>query len=56
MVLGLREENRLNLFQNKIVNEIFGPNRDKDVEWRKLHDGDLRYSYLHLEWVKIGML
>jgi hypothetical protein len=38
----LREENRLRVFENRLLRGIFEPKR-KDVreEWRKLHKGAL---------------
>ena len=40
--LTLREESRLNVFENRVLRRIFGPKRD-DVtrEWRKLRDKEL---------------
>jgi hypothetical protein len=41
--LTLREENRLRVFENKVLRRIFGPKRDKmSGEWRKLHNEELR--------------
>jgi hypothetical protein len=37
--LTLREENRMNVFGNRVLRRIFGPNRDEVTgEWRKLHN------------------
>ena len=33
----LREESRLRVFENKILKQIFGPKRDENGEWRRLH-------------------
>jgi len=40
--LTLREEDRLKVFENRVLRRIFGPKRD-DVrgEWRKLHNEEL---------------
>jgi hypothetical protein len=42
----LREENRLRMFENRVMREIFGPKR-KEVreEWRKLHNEELYDMY-----------
>jgi hypothetical protein len=44
--MTLREEHRLQMFENRVLRRILGPGRD-DVteEWRKLHDGELRNLY-----------
>ena len=39
--LTLREESRLRAFENKILRRIFGPKRDANREWRRLHDEEL---------------
>jgi hypothetical protein len=37
--LTLREENRLKVFENRVLRRIFGPKRDEVMgEWRKLHN------------------
>ena len=35
--LTLREECRLKVSENKILRRIFGPKRDENGEWRRLH-------------------
>jgi hypothetical protein len=40
--LTLREEDRLRVFEKKVLRRIFGPKRDEViVEWRKLHNEKL---------------
>jgi hypothetical protein len=39
--LTLREENRLRVFENRVLRRIFGPKRDEDRSWRKLHNDEL---------------
>jgi len=40
------EENRLRLFENKVLRRIFGPKRDVVTgEWRKLHNEELNDLY-----------
>ncbi|KAJ4435556.1 hypothetical protein ANN_18172 [Periplaneta americana] len=44
--LTLREEQRLRVFENKVVRKIFGAKRDEVTgEWRKLHDAELHALY-----------
>jgi hypothetical protein len=37
----LREEQRLSVFENRVLRKIFGPKRDEDRSWRKLHNDEL---------------
>ena len=40
--LTLREEKRLQVFENKVLRKIFGPKRDDQTgELRRLHNGKL---------------
>jgi hypothetical protein len=44
--LKLREEHRLQVFENRLLRRIFGRERDEVTrEWRKLHNEDLRDFY-----------
>ncbi|KAJ4443576.1 hypothetical protein ANN_05250 [Periplaneta americana] len=44
--LTLREEQRLRVFENKILRKIFGAKRDEVTgEWRKLHNTELHALY-----------
>jgi hypothetical protein len=44
--LTLREENRLRVFENRVLRRIFGPKRDEVTgEWRKLHNEELHILY-----------
>jgi hypothetical protein len=44
--LTLREEQRLRVFENRVLREIFGPKRDEITgEWRKLHNEELQHLY-----------
>jgi hypothetical protein len=39
--LTLREERGLRVFENMILMRIFGPKRDENGEWRRLHNEEL---------------
>jgi hypothetical protein len=44
--LTLREEQRLRVFENRVLRRIFGPMRDKVTrEWRRLHNEELNDLY-----------
>jgi hypothetical protein len=44
--LTLKEENRLRVFEKKVLRRIFGPKRDEVTGgWRKLHNEELRDLY-----------
>jgi hypothetical protein len=46
--LHLRKEHRLRVFENRVL-KIFGPTRDEDRTWRKLHNDELHMDcVLHL--------
>jgi hypothetical protein len=45
--LALREENKLRVFENRVIRRIFGPRRDEVTrKWRKLHSEELHNLYL----------
>jgi hypothetical protein len=41
----LREQHRLRVFENRALKRIFGPKREEDGSWRKLHNDELRSLY-----------
>jgi hypothetical protein len=41
--LILREEHKLRVFENRVL--IFGPKREEDGSWRKLHNDELDSLY-----------
>jgi hypothetical protein len=41
----LREEHRLRVYENSVLRWIFGPRREEDRSWRKLHNGELHSLY-----------
>jgi hypothetical protein len=45
--LTLREEYNLMVFENKVLRKIFGPKREEDGSWRKLHNDGLYSFILH---------
>jgi hypothetical protein len=38
--LTLGEEHRLRVFENSVLRKIFGPKREEDRSWRKLHNDE----------------
>jgi hypothetical protein len=43
--LTLEQECRLRVFENTILRRIFGPKRDENGEWRRLHNEELHSLY-----------
>ena len=43
--LTLREESRLRIFENGILRRIYGPRRDENAGWRRLHNEELHSLY-----------
>jgi hypothetical protein len=41
----LGEEQRLRVFENRVLRKIFGPKREEDGSWRKLHNDELHDLY-----------
>jgi hypothetical protein len=41
----LGEEHRLRFFENRVLRKIFGPKREEDGSWRKLHNDELHDLY-----------
>jgi hypothetical protein len=42
----LREENRLRVFENKVLSRILGPQRDEVIgDWKTLHNAELNDMY-----------
>ena len=40
-----REERRVRIFENRILRRIFGPKRDENEDWRRLHNKKLLNLY-----------
>jgi len=46
LILILREERKLRVFENMVLRRIFGPRRDEVTgEWRRLHNEELNDLY-----------
>jgi hypothetical protein len=43
--LTLREEHTLRVSENRVLRRIFGPTREEDGSWRKLHNDELHSLY-----------
>jgi hypothetical protein len=41
----LREEHRLRVFENRVLRKIFGPKREEDGLWGKMHNDELHSLY-----------
>jgi hypothetical protein len=41
----LGEEHRLRVFENRVLRKIFGPKREEDGLWRKLHNDEIHDLY-----------
>jgi hypothetical protein len=41
----LRDERRLRVFGNRVLRRIFGPKREEDGSWRKLHNDEFQSLY-----------
>jgi len=54
LLLTLREECRLRVFENRVLRRIFGPKREEVTwEWRKPHNEELNdlYPLPNIVWV-----
>jgi hypothetical protein len=51
--LALREEHRLRVSENRVLRRIFGPKREEDGSWRKLHNDELHGLYSSLNIVRV---
>jgi hypothetical protein len=45
-----REEHRLKALEKRVLRRIFGPKREKDGSWRKLHNDELVGPVLFTEY------
>jgi hypothetical protein len=51
--LTSRKEHRLRVFEKRVLRRIFGPKREEDESWRKLHNYDLQGLYSSLNIVRM---
>jgi hypothetical protein len=51
--LTLGEEHRLRVFENRVLRKIFGPKREEDGSWRKLHNDELDDLYSSSNIVRV---
>jgi len=50
----MEEENRLRVFENRVLRRIFGPKRDEVTgEWRKLHNEEFNDLYTSSNIVRV---
>ena len=52
--LTLREESRQRVFENRILRRIFGPKRDENGEWIRLHNKELYSLYRSPNIVRVN--
>jgi hypothetical protein len=50
----LREEHRLRVFENRVLRRIFGPKREEDGSWRKLHNDQIHNLYSSPNIVRVN--
>jgi hypothetical protein len=53
MFLTLRKEHRLRVFENRMLRRIFGPKREEDGSWRKMHNDELHSLYSSSNIVRV---
>jgi hypothetical protein len=51
--LSLSERNIGTGFENRVLRRIFGPEREEDGSWRKLHNDELRSLYFSPNIVRV---
>jgi hypothetical protein len=49
----LGEDHRLRDFENRVLRQIFGPKREEDGSWRKLHNDELHDLYSSAKIVRV---
>ena len=52
--LTLSEECKLTVFENRILRQIFGPKREMNGEWRRLHKDEFLSLYLPFTYYSQG--
>jgi hypothetical protein len=51
--LTLRKKHRLRVSENRVLRRIFGPKREEDGSWRKLHNDEIHSLYSSQNIVKV---
>jgi len=51
--LALREEYRLRCSENRVLRRIFGPKREENVSWRKMHNDKFHSLYSSLNIFRV---
>jgi hypothetical protein len=51
--LTLREELRLRISEKRVLRKIYGPKREEDRSWRKLHNDELHGLYSSLTIIRV---
>jgi hypothetical protein len=51
--LTLGEEHRLRVFENRVLRRIFGPKREEDGLWRKLHNDEFHSLYSSVNIIRV---
>jgi hypothetical protein len=46
-------EHRLRVFEDSVLRKIFGPKREEDGSWRKLHSDEIHSLYSSLNTVRV---
>jgi hypothetical protein len=41
--LTLKEKHRLRVYENRVLRRTFGPRKEEDGSWRKLHNDELHF-------------
>jgi hypothetical protein len=49
----LKEEHRLRVFKKRVLRGIYGPQREEDGSWRKLHNDELHNLYSSSNIVRV---
>ena len=49
----LKEECRLMIFESRILRQIFGPKRDENGEWKRLHNEEFHTLYRSPDKIRV---
>jgi hypothetical protein len=52
----LKEEHRLRVSENRVLRRLFGPKREEDGSWRKLHNDELHSLYSSPNIVRVARM